>query len=186
MKITGFAATNNTESINLKLVKNVINNFQDHNPLVNILDLNNYEMPIFSPKRNQQGIPDLAKDFLDQIAQSDILVIGLAEYNGSFSTAFKNIFDWSSRVDMNVFQNKPMILVSTSPGPRGASTVLQAAKGTFPFYGADLRASFSLPSFFENFKDGQIINEQLNQELAQVITQFKQSLVNQESTQQAI
>lgn len=176
MNITAFAATNNPESINLELVKTVTKKFE--NAQVNILDLNHYEMPIYSPVRNKQGVPPEAQDFLNQLASADLIVVGLAEYNGTFTAAFKNIFDWSSRVDMKVFQNKPMILLATSPGARGASTVLDSAKGIFPFYGADIKASFSLPSFFENFKDGQVINSDLNQELHQIITDFKENLAS--------
>ena len=47
--------------------------------------------------------------------------------------------------------NTEMLLLATSPGPRGAVTVLEAAKEKFPRMGADLRATFSLPSFHENF-----------------------------------
>lgn len=178
MKITAFAATNNTESINLELIKSTLNHFPDAE--VTILDLNDYEMPIFSPKRSLEGIPTQAIDFSKTIEQSDALIIGLAEYNGTFTTAFKNIFDWSSRIDMKVFKDKPTLLLATSPGPRGATTVLESAKTIFPFYGAQVMESFSLPSFYDNFKNGNIEDQDLKQVLNQTLEAFKNKLVTQE------
>ncbi|MHC5310876.1 NADPH-dependent FMN reductase [Myroides sp. LJL116] len=178
MKITAFAATNNTESINLELIKSTLIHFPAAQ--VNILDLNDYEMPIFSPKRSLEGIPSQAQDFSNALEQSDILIIGLAEYNGTFTSAFKNIFDWTSKIDMKVFKDKPTLLLSTSPGPRGATTVLESAKNIFPFYGAQVIESFSLPSFYDNFKDGNIEDQDLKQALHQTMESFKNKLVSQE------
>ncbi len=175
MKITAFAATNSKESINLELVKHVSSHFEDAR--VNLLDLNDYEMPIFSPERALDGIPQAASDFLDAIQDSDMLIIGLAEYNGSYTSAFKNIFDWSSRIDMKVFKDKPTLLLSTSPGPRGASTVLESAKNSLPFYGAKVWAAFSLPSYFENFKDQSISDPTHQENLQRVVSEFKNLLL---------
>lgn len=44
-----------------------------------------------------------------------------------------------------------MLLMATSPGGRGGASVLETAVATFPRMGADLRATFSLPSFHDNF-----------------------------------
>ena len=54
-----------------------------------------------------------------------------------------------------------MFLMSTSPGARGGKTVLDTAKTYFPYLGGNIVSDFSLPSFYDNFKDGKIINELL-------------------------
>jgi hypothetical protein len=59
--------------------------------------------------------------------------------------------------------------MATSPGARGGSSVLDIAKNRFPFQGGDVKGSFSLPSFHENFKEGKIINEELNADLIKLI-----------------
>lgn len=174
MKITAFAATNSTQSINLELVKIALLALQEHD--IQILDLNDYEMPIYSPERNQEGIPDKALAFNQILKESDAFVIGLAEHNGTFSTAFKNIFDWGSRADKTLFQQKPMFLLSTSPGPRGGQFVMESAKTIFPFFGGNIKSHFSLPSFQANFKDGSIINETLQLEFEARINEFKSNL----------
>lgn len=174
MKITAFATTNSTQSINLELVKSALDTFQDHE--IQIVDLNDFEMPIYSPERNKNGIPELALNFNQILRESDALIIGLAEHNGTFSTAFKNIFDWGSRADKSLFQQKPMFLLSTSPGPRGGQSVMEAAKTIFPFFGGNVKAHFSLPSFQDNFKEGAISNDALQFEFEQRLHEFKSTL----------
>jgi NAD(P)H-dependent FMN reductase len=117
-----------------------------------LLDLNMFEMPIYSADReNGGGIPEAATKFLGEIRGSHGVVISMAEHNGAYTAAFKNIFDWVSRLEYKLWSEKPMFLLSTSPGARGASSVFQMALNTFPRLGADIRASFSLPSFNDNF-----------------------------------
>ena len=41
--------------------------------------------------------------------------------------------------------------MATSPGARGGASVLEIAKNRFPFQGAQVKGTFSLPSFYENF-----------------------------------
>ncbi|MCA9002253.1 MAG: NAD(P)H-dependent oxidoreductase, partial [Planctomycetes bacterium] len=123
--------------------------------VVTDLDLGRFELPIYSADvEAKQGIPAAAQEFCDTIEQHDGIVISMAEHNGSYSAAFKNLFDWASRIDSKVWRGKPLLLLLTSPGARGGATVLEAAKTTFPFLGADLKASFSLPSFGSNFSEG--------------------------------
>ncbi len=132
------------------------------NAQVEVLDLNDYEMPLFSVDTEKEiGQHPLAKSFLDKIASADILVVSLAENNGNYSAAFKNIYDWCSRINGKVFQEKPMLLLATSPGARGGISVLEIAKNAFPRYGAIIKATFSLPNFNDNFdvEKGRISNK---------------------------
>jgi NAD(P)H-dependent FMN reductase len=78
--------------------------------------------------------------------------------------------DWASRIDAKTFQQKPMLLLATSPGARGGASVLDIATKRFPFQGAELKGSFSLPSFYDNFKEGKIINLELEQTLQQIVS----------------
>lgn len=174
MNILAFAATNSSTSINLQLVKSVTNQLEDHN--IQLLDINDYEMPIYSQDRNNAGVPQQALDFNEAIKNADAIIIGLAEHNGTFSTAFKNIFDWGSRVEKSFFQNKPMMLLSTSPGPRGGQSVMESASSIFPYFGGNIKAQFSLPSFQDNFSNGIITTNELAEQLNEKINTFKTEL----------
>ena len=124
------------------------------------VDLNDYEMPIFSIDREESdGIPDRAHAFIEQVASVDGVVLSLAEHNGSYSAAFKNVLDWASRAEGKLWAGKPMLLLATSPGARGASSVLAAATTRFPFHDARIVATFSLPSFGDNFSDADGITD---------------------------
>jgi len=144
----------------------------------NVLDLNEYEMPIYSPEReSSDGIPDAAKSVVKHIESADGIILSLAEHNGSYSTAFKNILDWSTRHKQKLWSDKPLLLLSTSPGARGGATVLSAAEASFPHLGAKVVATFSLPSFYDNYNEGEgISDEGLKSQLESVVTKFSESI----------
>lgn len=173
MKIVAFAGSSSSKSINRELVKHVLKQFDGHE--INLLDLNNYEMPIFSVDREKNGIPDQAHQFRQAIKDADAIICSMAEHNRAYTAAFKNIFDWSSRVDMDIFASKPMLLMSTSPGGFGGGNVMNLATSFFPKCGANVVTTFSLPSFYKNFVDGDIVDETIKNDLLQKIDQFKQA-----------
>lgn len=173
MKVIAFAASSSRQSINKQLVSYAASLLVDAK--VEVLDLNDYEMPIFSQDReNESGIPALAEQFFNKISQCDALVISFAEHNGSYTAAYKNIFDWCSRINAQVYQGKATILLATSPGPGGAASVLASATGSAEYFAADLKGSLSIPNFYDNFdvqkgclKEGQW-NEQLHSVMAKL------------------
>ncbi|MCP3688015.1 MAG: NAD(P)H-dependent oxidoreductase [Gammaproteobacteria bacterium] len=170
MKILAFAATSSTKSINNLLVKYAASQLKDVE--TEILDINDYELPLFSEDREAQlGQPELARAFLDKIANSDAVIISFAEHNGSYTVAYKNIFDWASRINPKVFQNKPMVLLATSPGPGGASSVLAAATASAPYFDGVVKASLSVPGFYDNFdiEQRRITTDEINGQLLSAV-----------------
>jgi len=169
-KIFAFGASNSSDSINKQLAKYASGLFK--NAIVDFVDINDYEMPIYSKDREKaDGIPQLAQEFYRKIGDADFVVISFAENNGNYTTAFKNILDWTSRINSKTFQEKPMLLLATSPGARGGSTVLDIAVKRMPFQGGIVKGSFSLPSFHENFdkEKGVISNTELNDQLLEIV-----------------
>ncbi|MEN6669550.1 NAD(P)H-dependent oxidoreductase [Psychrobacter sp. B38] len=170
MKVIAFGTSNSRNSINQKLALYAAQQISDAD--VTLLDIHDFEMPIFSEEREKEtGIPPLAHDFYQAISEADAVVISFAEYNGSYTSAYKNLFDWASRIDMKVFQNKPIIMLSTSPGPGGAQSVLAAAQGSAPYFAGDVKGTLSLPNFFDNFdaEKGVVTDETFNQKLNEII-----------------
>jgi chromate reductase, NAD(P)H dehydrogenase (quinone) len=181
MKILAFAASSSKKSINKQLVSYATRLLLDenrHQHEVEIIDLNDYELPLFSEDREAElGQPQLAKDFLTRIGESDAVIISFAEHNGSYTVAYKNTFDWASRINPKVFQNKPMVFLATTPGPGGASSVLETATTSAPFFDGRVIASFSLPGFYENFdsEQGRITNDDLNTLLKSAVNKLIES-----------
>lgn len=170
MKIIAFGGSNSQHSINKQLATYAAGLFE--NAEVEVLDLNDFAMPLFSVDLEKEvGQHEKAKAFLDKLESADVLVVSLAENNNNYSTAFKNIFDWSSRINKEVFQQKPMLLMATSPGTRGGASVLEIARNALPRYGANVKATFSLPAFNANFdlEKNQISNTELDTELKGLI-----------------
>lgn len=154
MKIVAFGASTSSKSINKQLAKYAGRLATEINPSIEVelLDLNDYELPLFSQdKEAELGQPEAAKAFFNKLGDSDAIIISFAEHNGSYSAAYKNLFDWTSRINQKLFQSKPMLLLATSPGAGGAVTVLAAATGSAPYFSGEVKASLSVPSFFDNF-----------------------------------
>ncbi|MDR3007690.1 MAG: NAD(P)H-dependent oxidoreductase [Sphingobacterium sp.] len=175
MKIFAFAGSNSSTSINKQLVKFVLKSFEGHE--INLIDLNDYNMPVFSVDLEKNGFPQEAQLFLDHIASSDMIICSLAENNRSYSVAFKNVFDWASRINVKVFQDKPMLLMTTSPGGYGGGNVMAEAQKFFPQFGAIIKETFSLPKFYENFdQDNGVISPEHLNSLKEKIAGFKQQI----------
>ena len=173
--IIAFAGSSSKNSINKQLAIYVANQFKGVE--IRVLDLNDFELPLYGiDYETEYGIPDNAQKFLDEIKAADGIVLSLAEHNGAYSTVFKNIFDWMSRIDGKLWSDKPMLLMATSPGGRGGATVLEIAKGRFPHMGGNIIADFSLPSFAQNFSVEGIVDAKLKQDLSEAISKFEKAI----------
>ena len=150
MGIVAFAATNHKQSINKQLVT-YASRLITKVP-VEVLDLNDFELPLYGQDKEKEiGHPQLAKSFLAKVAESCGVIISFAEHNGSYTVAYKNLFDWCSRIEPKVYQGKPMVLLSTSPGSMGGASVLAAAAKSMAYFDGEVKASLSIPSFYDNF-----------------------------------
>jgi chromate reductase len=178
MKVLAFAASSSRSSINKSLVTYAANLLGDldENVQIDLIDLNDYEMPIFSTDReNESGIPQLAHDFYNKISAADAVMISFAEHNASYTAAYKNLFDWTSRIDAKVYQGKPAVLLATSPGPGGAGNVLAAAKNSAPYFGLDVKADLSIAKFYDEFdmEKGELKHAAIKDTLATAISFLK-------------
>ena len=141
------------------------------------VDLNNYNLPLFSiDLENEYGFAQGATELNEVIEKADGFVISLAEHNGAYSTAFKNAFDWLSRIEGKVWRNKPMLLLSTSPGERGGQSVLDIALGRFPYMGGNIIGSMSFPSFYDNFVECTIVDSDLKSKLNTLVEDLEKAL----------
>ncbi len=145
---------------------------------LNLLDLNDFEMPIYSIDREKEdGIPALAQQFKEHIRTADGIIISFAEHNGAYSAAYKNIYDWVSRIEKGVWLDKPMLLLATSPGGRGGIGVLDLAFSSYSYANKNHVGRFSLPSFGQNFSpEGGILDRDLKTEFHEQLLQFTQAV----------
>jgi len=176
IKIIAFGASSSKNSINKKLASFVANKIAPEE--ATIIDLNDFEMPIYSEDRHSdEGVPKKALEFKKIINESNGLVISLAEHNGSYTSAFKNIYDWISVIEKTVWGNKPILLMSTSDGARGGKSVLETALSRLSRQSNFDIPHFILPNFSENFSEEfGITNQTLLNELKKQIIEFKKQV----------
>jgi len=78
MKIVAFGASSSKQSINKKLATLAANTFKEQveaTAQIDILDLNDFEMPIYSTDREKaDGVPELATSFFKKIGDADALL----------------------------------------------------------------------------------------------------------------
>ncbi len=174
-KVIVFGGSNSVNSINKQLAVYTANKI--NNVVLEVLDLNNYDLPLYSIDHEKiEGIPVAAESFLAKIKDADGIVLSLAEHNGAYTAVFKNIFDWMSRIDSKLWSEKPMLLMATSPGARGGATVLEIAKNRFPYMGGNIITSFTFPKFNDNFNEGRVVNADLELQINQAVKQFENHL----------
>ena len=139
MTILAFSASNSRRSINRELVQYAAKKLKsDIMPAAefHFVDLNDFEMPIYSIDReHERGIPKEARDFFEYIGASDAVLVSFAEHNGNVTAAWKNIFDWMSRIDAKVWQDKPMIVMCATPGKRAGAGGLGLLESQLPVFG---------------------------------------------------
>ena len=176
-KIVVIGASTSSKSINRKFAKYAANSLLMDRKIKELV-LNDFEMPIYSEDlQRDSGVPVKAINFKRVISNSDGIIISFAEHNGSYTSAFKNIFDWISVIEQDVWSSKPLLLLSTSTGSNGGKIVLKHAHKRFSFnYKFDI-PFFSLPDFHRNYnsKSG-IIHPALYKEFLATLSNFEDIL----------
>lgn len=144
---------------------------------IQVLNMTGYPFPMFSEDdEKQKGYSNSLVELKNEIAKSEGLILSVNEHNGNPSAYFKNVLDWLSRIDIKFLENTKVLLMSTSGGKRGAMGSLGVVEKMLPRFGAEIVATFSLPSFYDNFSDDGILNEELKSEHQQALQTFLESL----------
>ena len=177
-KILALGGSNSKTSINKKFATYVANQLE--NVEVIVADLYVLNLPLYGPDLEaEKGCPEQVIQFNELIKSVDGIVLSVAEHNGNQSAAFKNLWDWLSRVDdMKFWRDKPMLLMAASPGGRGGASVLGITKVMLPYFGGNILADFSLPLFHNNFSEDGLTDEALNSDLQSKIALLQNEINN--------
>jgi NAD(P)H-dependent FMN reductase len=173
-KILGFSGSMSADSINHKLVSYAADQIKEFE--LNVIQLSDFEAPLYAKEREaENGIPESIQRLRTLFDDADGFIISIPEYNSSLPAGFKNTMDWLSRMEGKIFQNKPVLLMATSPGGRGGKSVLDHLSVIIPFWGAQLIGPFSLPVFKENFGESSL-NEPFDSELKSRIKELESAI----------
>jgi chromate reductase len=179
MKIIALGASSSRHSINKELATYAAGQF--HHAEVEVVDINDFPLPMYSiDLEREQGIPQNAALFTEKLTGADLLILSLAEHNGSYTAAFKNLFDWASRVKLRMFDGPKMWLLSAATGKGGGKAVMESAVKRFPKHGAEMLCTFSFPEFYHNYTpEHGIINAPLQTEFLKQVKLIQAELDKQ-------
>jgi len=177
-KIIAFTGSNNSNSINKQLLNFAVEKIDKNQ--ITVLDLSDYPLPIYGLDVEASGFPEAIYKLKDELIKYDALIITTPEHNGSMPAYLKNVIDWLSRLvpPQSPFfgdKAKPVLLMSTSPGPTGGATNLKTMTELMRWWGGDVKQTYSLGSYFEKVNNGKLIPK-IDQELADVINLFQTQL----------
>jgi len=171
-KVIAFAGSNSSTSINQQLIHYASSLYS--NTSVTIIDLRAYQLPIYSEDLEKDaGFPEDLSKLLQLIKDHDAVMLSVNEHNGTVSAFFKNVLDWLSRIEYKFLSEKKVLLMSSSTGKRGAQTALEYVAMVLPRFGIESILTYKLPSFSENFTDGEISEAALQSQLQETIEQFE-------------
>ena len=124
-KILAFAGSARKDSLNKKLVKIAAAGASEVGADVTVIDLRDFEMPIYDGDLEQrEGLPQNTLKLKELMLAHQGFLISSPEYNSSISPLLKNTIDWTSRQSGNetplaCYKGKVAGIMSASPGGLG-------------------------------------------------------------------
>ena len=128
LRLRVIAGSARTGSLNLHLASAAAALAREAGAQVDGFDLRALQLPVYDGDLEAaEGVHDSTLRLLDAIRTADALLIVTPEYNGFPTPLLVNAFDWLSRLGpagerpagLAVTANKPVALLSASPGPLG-------------------------------------------------------------------
>lgn len=157
MKILALSGSNADNSFNLALLKFIAKHFADK-----------YDFEVTSVKglpMFKEGVdaPESVLALGKKIQDADLVLIGSPEQQHSVTSALKSALEWLSSA-VHPFHGKPVVIVSTSPMPQGASRsqlrlktiLISPGFGAKIFNGDEFMMGFAPKQFKEN---GDLVDE---------------------------
>ena len=174
-KILAFSGSNSKNSINQSLIHTMtkLNNDVEFE----VISLRDFEAPMYSvDAESENGFPESMKKLSALISSADGLLISTPEYNGATPAVMKNTIDWLSRIEQKLYQNKPVVFLSASPGPRGGAGALGYFTMAAPYQGANLIGSKALGGFQNLVSNDEFIDEATKKEMTELLNSLVSSL----------
>lgn len=175
-KILAFSGSNSSKSINKNLLTNVLS--LANRVEIELIDLRDFPAAVFSVDlEEKEGFPKSMKDLLIKMRAADGYLISVPEHNGSMPAVFKNSIDWISRMGGKIFNNKPTVFLSASPGGRGGASVLEHLNKIMPHRGAEIIGTHGVASFHDKLEDGQFNNSEDLDRIKALIEQLEDKIL---------
>jgi chromate reductase len=179
VKILGFVGSLRKGSYNKALMRAALELLPEDASL-EVFDLDG--IPPFNQDLENQP-PQVVKEFKVKIRKADAILIASPEYNYSIPGVLKNAIDWASRPSGdNVFEGKPVAIMSASTGRLGGARAQYHLRQSFIFLNMHpLNRPEVMMSFAREHVDanGNLTDEttrQLIQQLLEALVQWARKL----------
>ncbi len=118
---------------------------------VEILDLNEYQFPVFNERLKHQSSPSAAVlDFASKIKGADGVIIVTPEYNGGYPASLKNVVD----LLYDEWRRKPVAISTISDGAYGGTQVITSLQfSLWKIRAWTVPAMFHVPKAHESFDE---------------------------------
>jgi NAD(P)H-dependent FMN reductase len=140
---------------------------EKYNVSAEILDLNEYNFPIFEERLSNQKNPSLkAIEFAGKIKNADGVIIVTPEYNGGYPSSIKNVTDFLY-IDRH---HKPVGISTVSNGPFGGSQVIISLQfSLWKMHAMVVPAMFPVPNADSTFDEYGNANDKVATEKRAVV-----------------
>lgn len=167
MKIVAIPGSLRKNSYNKMAIKYLAQGAEEAGAEVEILDLKEYNLPVYDSDIEKEGTPENVEKFVQKIIDADSIIICTPEYNHSIPGGLKNAIDWASRSSHHPFQDKPLALAGTSGGYWGTIRCQQAMIPVLRALGSHiLHTQVFIPSAKKVFdEEGNITDEKVKKKL---------------------
>ncbi len=139
---------------------------------VSLIDLDEYRIPLFEETVDKQDIPDEhVLHVFKKLNDSDAMLFVSPEYNGSYTSALKNLVDHYPK---STFYRKPIGVVSISTGSLGGMRgALQMQDLAAALFGLPLPQMLLVPQINKKFdEDGNLIDDMYTKNIQVFMTEF--------------
>jgi chromate reductase, NAD(P)H dehydrogenase (quinone) len=173
-RILAFSGSARRDSVNRKLLAQVVDAARAAGGDVTLLDLNEFVLPLYhGDLEDADGMPANAVRLVKLITEHAALLIASPEYNSQMTPLLKNTIDWCTRGDDNPFIGKVAAVVSASPGMFGAIRSMTLSRALLTHLGCHvIPAQCVLPQADKAFDEQGKLREARHQKAVTAVAQM--------------
>ncbi|PTX53901.1 FMN reductase [Melghirimyces profundicolus] len=164
MKLVAVSGSMNPHSTTRKAVSIVAGAARKEGAEVEIIDLGEWNLPMFDCRPDDSTYPDRVQRFKERMLEADGVILGSPQYHGTLSGCLKNALDF---IGARELEGKFVALLGTAGGALGATDTLNTLNIICrTLHAWPLPSMPSVPRSFEAFlPDGRLKDEKLQARL---------------------